>query len=79
MDPGLVGVQSAVSSRATSADRKSAGRLLAMTATCCRTFDNISTDHNNNALHYSENRCGHSNYNNNCNIVTSDTERRRHF
>ena len=69
MDPGLVSVQSAVSSRATSADRKSAGRLLAMTATRCRTFDNISTDHNNNALHYSENRCGHSNYSNKCNII----------
>ena len=53
MGPGLVSVQSAVSSRATSADRKSAGRLLAMTATCCRTFDNISTDHNNKALHTS--------------------------
>ena len=69
MGPGLVSVQSAVSSRATSADRKSAGRLLAMTATCCRTFDNISTDHNNNALHYSEDRCGHGNYSNNCNII----------
>ena len=69
MDPGLVSVQSAVSSRATSADRKSAGRLLAMTATCCRTFDNISTDHNNKALHYSENRCGHGNYSNKCNII----------